>query len=316
MREFGKVGVGFWDSPVIQSLSDDGKLLALYLVTSTHSNAAGIYRCPDGYVVGDLKWSTERVTQGFDELSRKGFATRCSKADWVVIVKHFKHNPIENPNQAKHVLKLLEQVPTDATIVPLILKVLRGNHEHFPTGWLERFTERFANRSRRVSKQGEGEGERDGKGEGEGKALRGGSRKPRDPPPLPTKATKLELSEERRAHARAIWTAYVEAYAKRYGVEPTRNRTVNGQVVSFLDRVPAADGPGIAAFFVRSNEPFYVRGGHAFGLLLKDAEKLRTAWQRSANGVTDPLAGLSSAGRQTAENLRDFVSEGEPHGAR
>lgn len=156
MREFAKVGTAFWTSPAMQSLSDDGKLLALYLVSSPHSTSAGIYRLPNGYVLGDLSWAPERVSKGFAELSEKGFATRCETTFWLVIHKHFQHNKVENPNQAKHILALLAQVPAASSIIPLIIKALHENSDAFPDGFYQKFLavfEQSRKGSERVSKQ-------------------------------------------------------------------------------------------------------------------------------------------------------------------
>ncbi|HQR20069.1 MAG TPA: hypothetical protein PKV98_04340 [Burkholderiaceae bacterium] len=153
MRDFAKVGTSFWTSIAIQGLSDDGKLLALYLITSPHSTSAGVYRLPDGYVTGDLGWTSQRVAKGFQELSEKGFATRCDATFWVFIHKHFQHNAIENPNQAKHVLKILRDVPREATVIPLIVEAVATHEEQFPKGWMEQFIEALSNGSEMVPEQ-------------------------------------------------------------------------------------------------------------------------------------------------------------------
>lgn len=84
--------------------------------------------------------------------------------------------------------------------------------------------------------------------------------------------------KDRRSPSRATWDAYGEAYVKRYGVPPTRNPRVNAQMTQFLSRVPAAEAPTIAAFYVGMNRSFYVASQHSVGLLLKDAEAIRTQW--------------------------------------
>lgn len=80
------------------------------------------------------------------------------------------------------------------------------------------------------------------------------------------------------APTNAAWEAYSEAYRHRYHVDPTRNATVNGQLANFIKRVPAEEAPSIAAFYVEHNHGLYLNSGHAIGLLLRDAEKLRTEW--------------------------------------
>lgn len=137
VREFNKVGYGFWTSSVIRSLSDDARTLALYFITCPHNTSAGVFRCPPAYIADDLQWSLPsaqpdnarlpdfvRVEQAVSELSRKGFATLSKPDFWVVIHKHFTHNPIENPNQGKHVAKMIEAVPLDSSAAGYIKAVI------------------------------------------------------------------------------------------------------------------------------------------------------------------------------------------------
>lgn len=111
MRDYGKVYSTFWSSDTTGRMSDDGKLLALYLMTCSHSTIAGVFRLPDGYASEDLHWSGERVTQGFRELFQKGFANRCETTKWVWVKKHLEWNKPENPNQCKAAAKVARSVP-------------------------------------------------------------------------------------------------------------------------------------------------------------------------------------------------------------
>lgn len=113
MRDYGKVYSTFWSSDTTGGLSDDGKLLALYLMTCHHSTIAGVFRLPDGYVSEDLRWSQQRVAKGFDELFAKGFATRCKATKWVWVTKHLEWNKPENPNQRKSAAKLALSIPVE-----------------------------------------------------------------------------------------------------------------------------------------------------------------------------------------------------------
>lgn len=113
MRDYGKVYSRFWASRDMRTLSDDGRYLALYLMTCKHCTLAGIFLLPDGYVCEDMQWTIERVRQGFMELFRNGFATRCEATKWVWITKHLEWNGLQNPNQAKAAVKILTEVPAD-----------------------------------------------------------------------------------------------------------------------------------------------------------------------------------------------------------
>jgi hypothetical protein len=111
MRDYGKVHTKFWSSDDIRGLTDDGRLLALYVMTSPHSTIAGVFHLPDGYVCEDMQWTRERVDEGFDELLAKGFGNRCGTTKWVWITKHLDWNPPENPNQRKSAAKVARSVP-------------------------------------------------------------------------------------------------------------------------------------------------------------------------------------------------------------
>lgn len=91
------------------------------------------------------------------------------------------------------------------------------------------------------------------------------------------------------------WLSYAKAYFERYGTEPVRNATVNGQLKNFVARIGATESPWVAASYLQNQSRRYVNGGHSVGLMLHDAEKLRTEW---ANGrvVTDAQAGRIDRG--------------------
>jgi len=75
-----------------------------------------------------------------------------------------------------------------------------------------------------------------------------------------------------------IWSAYRAAYFHRYGAEPVRNATVNGQLAQVVKRLGAEEAPDVAAFYVSHNGGFYASRMHPVALLLNDCEKLRTEW--------------------------------------
>jgi hypothetical protein len=111
MRDYGKVYSRIWESADFRALSEDGRALALYLLTCQHGTIAGVFRVPDGYACEDLQWTSERVSEGFANLHAKGFATRCEASKWVWVRKFLEWNPPENPNQRKAAAKVALSVP-------------------------------------------------------------------------------------------------------------------------------------------------------------------------------------------------------------
>lgn len=113
MRDYGKVHASFWSSRTIRALSNDGRLLALYLITCQHATIAGVFRLPSAYAAEDLGWTPQRFEETLSELFENGFAQRCETTMWLWVKKPLVWNRPENPNQTKAVLKLAKQVPDE-----------------------------------------------------------------------------------------------------------------------------------------------------------------------------------------------------------
>ena len=125
------------------------------------------------------------------------------------------------------------------------------------------------------SQEEEEEGKRKGRGREEE-----GERNGVDAPPVGDAAVipSPESENELKAACRETWKAYGLAYFDRYGTDPVINAKVRSQVRQFVQRIPRAEAPEVASFYVRHVDAFYVRKGHDFGQALADAEKLRMEW--------------------------------------
>lgn len=132
MRDYGKVFSSFWISDDIRGLSEDGRALALYLMTSPHGNMLGCFRLPNAYASDDLQWSFERVSAGFGELSQNGFATRCERSYWTVIHKHLKWNKLDNENMGKAAAKLFDSFAAPDSVKVILVQALRSFGKNFP----------------------------------------------------------------------------------------------------------------------------------------------------------------------------------------
>jgi len=107
-----------------------------------------------------------------------------------------------------------------------------------------------------------------------------------------------------------VWNAYAAAYQRRYNCMPTRNGRVNGQLALFCKRVPAAEAPDIAAFYVGHSKAYYVEKGHAIGAMLSDAEWLRTQWQRGKS-VTSTEARQADRTAATGNVFHSLIQKAE-----
>lgn len=77
----------------------------------------------------------------------------------------------------------------------------------------------------------------------------------------------------------AAWLAFSDAYAKRYGVAPVRNASVNTCIANLVKRLGDEAAP-VAAFYLTHNDSFYIKKQHSAKQLLADCEGLRTQWKR------------------------------------
>lgn len=50
-----------WYDEKFSALSDDAKLLFVYLLTSPHSNSVGLYVIRMAYIYADLNWNQKRL---------------------------------------------------------------------------------------------------------------------------------------------------------------------------------------------------------------------------------------------------------------
>lgn len=96
---------------------------------------------------------------------------------------------------------------------------------------------------------------------------------PRQHAPKPTTPQKRSTAP--------TWEAYRQSYCERYGVDPVRNATVNGQLAHLVRRLGEEESPEVARYYLGLDTPLYHREGHSVGMLLKHAEHLRTLWIRS-----------------------------------
>ena len=116
MREYGIVQTDFWINPRYSALSGNAKLIAVYLLSSPHTTMLGCFRLPADYIAVDLCLDKSVIHAALQELITINFLSVDFKNHWVLIHHFLDWNPIENPNQAKHVIKLFDKVPDVTSI--------------------------------------------------------------------------------------------------------------------------------------------------------------------------------------------------------
>lgn len=79
----------------------------------------------------------------------------------------------------------------------------------------------------------------------------------------------------------ATWEAYALAYERRYQRPPTRNGKVNGQLAQLVAQMGADVAPALASYYLTHPARIYVQSYHSIGLLLRDAQALKTQMETS-----------------------------------
>lgn len=105
-----------------------------------------------------------------------------------------------------------------------------------------------------------------------------------------------------------VWQAFQAAYQERYGTDHPRNAKVNGQMVQFIGRIGLDEAPHVAAYYVHHPNAYYVQKRHMVGLMLQDAEALRTDWK---TGKRSTRRGASEEDRlaATGDMYREIMEE-------
>lgn len=139
-REFGRLKTVMWRNRKFRALSDDGKMLWLYLIACPHGNALGAFVVSTGYMIDDLQWESVRLSKTISELLANGFIQRDETHDLIVIQSWWEHNTIENDNVALGAAKTFDLLPQCA----LLIQAFR-DFSALPKALSKRFNERFPN---------------------------------------------------------------------------------------------------------------------------------------------------------------------------
>lgn len=135
----------------------DMRYLALYLLTNDRRETEGLYRITKRAMLADLQWSANRFSRAWDALLEAGFMDYDDEANVVFIRNALKYQQPENPNQRKHAVAVVEQLPQTHLFNDLLYAAERYSKplakvlvEAFPNG-SGTLAEPLANRSETVT---------------------------------------------------------------------------------------------------------------------------------------------------------------------
>lgn len=133
-----------WIDERFSGLSDAAKLLFLYIMSSPHSNSIGLFLLPKKYIECDLNWDGKRLAEPFAELLRERLILYDEPTRLILVVNHLKYNPIQNENQSKAAVNIVNSLPRIPIEFSGILERLaKPFHKPLRERLQERLQERF-----------------------------------------------------------------------------------------------------------------------------------------------------------------------------
>ena len=143
MARYRKVESRIWNDAKFLSLSDDGKIVFLLLLTHPSMTSVGAMRSSlSGLAEEMLGWLPERLRKGFGEAFLKGMVKHDEKACLIVLPNFMKYNAPESPNVVKSWSASLELLP-ECALKTELLQSLKAFTEGLSEGFREAFEDIF-----------------------------------------------------------------------------------------------------------------------------------------------------------------------------
>ena len=127
---YAMVSSAIWNDEKFKLLSEDERILLLYLITCPHGNMIGLFTLKDGYACEDLGWEPKRYQDSISKLTKSSFVSYDKEQKVVLIRKLLKTDPIEDHKRIVNgAVKQFKMVP-DTKLKQELLSILEENR-----GW-------------------------------------------------------------------------------------------------------------------------------------------------------------------------------------
>jgi len=142
MARYRKVSVRIWNDEKFRDLSDDGKLVFLFLITHPHMTSLGAMRATPEGLASELGWPPERFSEGYRQPLSKGMVEYDPEACCLVLPNFIKHNVPENPNVVKSWASLQDLIP-ECQLKDALIQRVRNFLDEYGEGYAKAFREAF-----------------------------------------------------------------------------------------------------------------------------------------------------------------------------
>lgn len=111
MARYRKIDVRIWNDRKFRSLSDNGKLAFILLLTHPDTTQIGTIRTRVSNLADELGWSNDAMSHAILEAKSKGMIDADEKAGLMVINNFLKYNAPSSPNAFKSWCELIDLMP-------------------------------------------------------------------------------------------------------------------------------------------------------------------------------------------------------------
>lgn len=147
MARYRKIDPRIWNDEKFRTLSDQAKLVFLFLLTHPHMTSLGAMRATIGGLADELGWSAEAFREAFREAFAKGMAEADFEARLIALPNFIRYNAPESPNVIKAWVGALDLLPECALKTRTITRAkafAEALGEAFAKALPEAFLEAFA----------------------------------------------------------------------------------------------------------------------------------------------------------------------------
>jgi hypothetical protein len=143
MSHYRKIDVRIWNDEKFNGLTDNGKLLFLFLLTHPHMTPLGGMRTTLGGLADELKWNKRAANKHFSELLNAKFIFYDHKNHLLIFRNFIKYNQPESPNVIKGWNYYLDLIPEGELKIQLIQQSTQFISENFSKAFQEALPEAF-----------------------------------------------------------------------------------------------------------------------------------------------------------------------------
>ena len=141
MAHYRKIDPRMWNDEKFRTLSTEGKLAFVLLLTHPHMTALGAMRATIPGLAAEL--GGKGFAEGFREVFAKGLAKHDESASCVYLPRFLKYNPPESPNVVKAWAHSIDLIP-ECNLKSQLIQEVKGYAEALTEGFAKALPEAFA----------------------------------------------------------------------------------------------------------------------------------------------------------------------------